>query len=305
MATGTSLAPQTSTTVRSNADSRRQSLLRVAFRMLDVVAPPLSVRLATRLWCTVPTGSGLRRDDRPIPGLFVDPSEVGSVALPGGRRVVTETWGEGLPIYLMHGWGGWRGQLGAFVEPLLSRGYRVVALDAPSHGESGPGLLGPGRSTLPEMAEALRAVVEKHGKPAGIVAHSLGCAAVAVAVQDGMYSPKLGFVAPTVEPISHTRGMARALGFSERTRVGLLRRLEAMVGRPMADFDLLAMPDRAALPPTLVVHDRADREIPYDEAGRLVASWPQADLVSTDGLGHQRILRDADVIALVAMFVAP
>jgi hypothetical protein len=53
------------------------------------------------------------------------------------------------------------------------------------------------------------------------------------------------------------------------------------------------------------VHDRADREIPYDAAERLVASWPQADLVSTDGLGHQRILRDADVIALVAMFVAP
>jgi pimeloyl-ACP methyl ester carboxylesterase len=263
------------------------------------------VRLAARLWCTVPTGSGLRRDDRPIPGLFVDPSEVGSVALPGGRRVVTETWGEGLPIYLVHGWGGWRGQLGAFIEPLLSRGYQVVAFDAPSHGESGPGLLGPGRSTLAEMAEALRAVVETHGKPAGIVGHSLGCAAVAVAVQDGLDSPKLGFVAPTVEPISHTRDMARALGFSERTRVGLLRRLEAMVGRPMADFDLLAMPDRAALPPTLVVHDRDDREISYDEAERLVASWPQADLVSTDGLGHQRILRDADVVALVAMFVAP
>src|ERR687898_2723553 len=223
MTTGTSLASQGSTTVRSTPDSR-ESLRRLAFRTLDVVAPPLSVRLAARLWCTVPTGSGRRRDDRPIPGLFVDPSEVGSVALPGGRRVVTETWGGGLPIYLVHGWGGWRGQLGAFVEPPLSRGYRVVALDAPSHGESGPGLLGPGQSTLPEMAEALRAVVETHGKPAGIVAHSLGCAAVAVAVQDGMHSPKLGFVAPTVEPISHTRAMARALGFSERTRVGLLRR---------------------------------------------------------------------------------
>ena len=304
MTTGTSLASQGSTTVRSTPDSR-ESLRRLAFRTLDVVAPPLSVRLAARLWCTVPTGSGRRRDDRPIPGLFVDPSEVGSVALPGGRRVVTETWGEGLPIYLVHGWGGWRGQLGAFVEPLLSRGYRVVAFDAPSHGESGPGLLGPGRSTLAEMAEALRAVVETHGKPAGIVGHSLGCAAVAVAVQDGLDSPKLGFVAPTVEPISHTRDMARALGFSERTRVGLLRRLESMVGRPMADFDLLAMPERAALPPTLVVHDRDDREISYDEAERLVASWPQADLVSTDGLGHQRILRDADVVALVAMFVAP
>lgn len=304
MVSGTSLATQKSTTVRPQSDPRITAL-RAAFRTLDVVAPPLSARWAARLWCTVPASSGRRRDDRPIPGLFVDPSDGAAVTLPGGRRVVTESWGEGLPVYLVHGWGGWRGQLGSFVEPLLARGYRVVAFDAPSHGESGPGAVGAGRSTLPEFAEALRAVVDEHGKPAGIIAHSLGCAATALAVQDGLEVPKLGFVAPTVDPIARTRDMAWALGFSERTRLALLRRLEAMVGRPMSDFDLLAAPERAAMPPTLVVHDPADREVPYDETERLVASWPQADLVTTSDLGHQRILRDRDVVELVAMFVAP
>ncbi len=304
MANSASLAPQKSTTVRPSGGVGLAPI-RAAFRTLDLIAPPLSARLAARLWCTVPTDNGRRRDDRPIPGLFVSPSEVSTVTMNDGRRIVTETWGEGLPVYLVHGWGGWRGQLGAFVEPLLARGYKVVAFDAPSHGESGPGVLGARRSTLPEMAEALRAVVDRHGKPAGVIAHSLGCAAAAVAVHDGLEVPKLGFVAPTVEPIVHTRDMATTLGFSERTRIGLVRRLEAMVGRPMSDFDLLAMPDRATMPPTLVVHDRDDKEVPYDEAERLVASWPQADLVSTTGLGHQRVLRDADIVTLVAIFVAP
>ncbi|MGH8774048.1 MAG: alpha/beta fold hydrolase [Jiangellaceae bacterium] len=295
---------QKSTTVRPQPNLQLTTL-RVAFRALDAVAPALGARWAARLWCTVPTGNGRRRDDRPIPGLFVPPSEVSTVTLPGGRRVVTEAWGEGLPVYLVHGWGGWRGQLGAFVEPLLARGSKVVAFDAPSHGESGPGVVGPGRSMLPEIAEAFRAVVDEHGKPAGVVAHSLGCAAVALAIQDGLEAPKVGFVAPTVEPIAHTRHMARALGFSERTRLGLLRKLETMVGRPMSDFDLLAMAGRTKVPPTLVVHDRDDREVPHDEAERLAASWPQADLVSTTGLGHQRIVRDAGVVTLVAKFVAP
>lgn len=56
--------------------------------------------------------------------------------MPGGRTVVVETWGEGEPVYLLHGWGGWRGQLGAFVAPIVEAGRRAVALDTPSHGES-------------------------------------------------------------------------------------------------------------------------------------------------------------------------
>ena len=36
---------------------------------------------------------------------------------------------------------------------------------------------------------------------------------------------------------------------------------------------------------------------------QLADAWPIADLHSTDGLGHQRILRDPDVIAEVVDFV--
>ena len=52
------------------------------------------------------------------------------------------------------------------------------------------------------------------------------------------------------------------------------------------------------MPPTLVVHDRRDKETPYQVGADLAAAWPNATLVSTDGLGHQRILTDAGTIAL-------
>ena len=52
--------------------------------------------------------------------------------------------------------------------------------------------------------------------------------------------------------------------------------------------------------PTLVVHDRGDRQTPYADAVRLVASLPDARLVTTDGLGHRRILKDAAVVRQVA-----
>ena len=51
--------------------------------------------------------------------------------------------------------------------------------------------------------------------------------------------------------------------------------------------------------PTLVVHDRGDRQTPYADSVRLVESLPDARLVTTDGLGHRRILQDSAVVRQV------
>ena len=57
-------------------------------------------------------------------------------------------------------------------------------------------------------------------------------------------------------------------------------------------------------PPLLVVHDRDDREVPWQDGAAIAAAWPGARRVDTVGLGHQRILRDPAVVQAVAEFVA-
>ena len=42
--------------------------------------------------------------------------------------------------------------------------------------------------------------------------------------------------------------------------------------------------------------DVKDREVPYQEGARLVERWPGAELMSTIGLGHVRILRAPAVV---------
>ena len=98
-------------------------LVRSAVGALDRVAPELVARGALRLWCTP-----ARPKDRP--------------AIPGGTAFRTgpiagQVWGDGPTVYLVHGWGGHRGQLRSLVEPLVDAGLRVVAYDAPAHGDSG------------------------------------------------------------------------------------------------------------------------------------------------------------------------
>lgn len=55
--------------------------------------------------------------------------------------------------------------------------------------------------------------------------------------------------------------------------------------------------------PTLVVHDVGDRQTPYADAQRLVEGLPDARLVTTQGLGHRRILSDPAVLAQVVEWV--
>jgi pimeloyl-ACP methyl ester carboxylesterase len=276
------------------ADVVRLRALRTAFGTLDAVAPSLGARWALRMWCTMPSNGGRRRDERPWSG------ERSTLTLRGGRDVVVETWGSGDPVYLVHGWGGWRGQLGAFVGPLVEAGLRVVGFDTPGHGESSPGVLGPGRSSAVEMTEALVAVAERHGTPGAVVAHSLGCTTAALAMSDGLPTARLALVAPSADVLAMTDNLAGALGYGPRTKRLFDARLEALAGRPLTDFDLTRIVGPA---PTLVVHDRKDKEVAYSEGVRVAEAWPAATLESTEGLGHQRILRDPGVVTRVADFV--
>lgn len=152
---------------------------------------PGRITLGGRVVVHPPTGS--RVESAAAPGVSPGrPIE----AFWDGHRVVGEEWGEGPPVYLVHGWGGQRPHLAMFVKPLVEAGYRVVAFDLPSHNESDPGELAPGRTTATECADAIAAVIETHGPAHAVVAHSLGANATALAAAQGAPVGRLVFFAP-------------------------------------------------------------------------------------------------------------
>lgn len=275
----------------------RHAGLRASLAVLQVAAPARADRWALQLWCTLPPGSGRRRDHRPFPG------DVVRLQVPRGGTAAAEVWGEGPVVYLMHGWGGWRGQLGAFVEPLLDSGYRVVAVDAPGHGDADPGFLGAGKGTFMEFLEALEAAGREFGPAAAIIGHSMGSMVAAHVVRDGVAAGRLVLVSPNHsfgEIVDH---FSRAFGLSARTRRHLVAALEDITERPLEDFDLEPLGADGGMPETLVLHDRTDKETPYRVGESIAASWPNAMLVASEGLGHQRILTDAGTVATVVGYV--
>src|SRR6476619_7408847 len=227
--------------------------VRRLFWLLERLAPTLGSRWAVELWCTPPVlESSLRMPPGVSSGRAIE-------AFWDGHRVAGEEWGEGPAIYLVHGWGGQRAHLAVFVKPLVEAGYRVIAFDLPSHNESDPGELAPGRTTIVECAEAVRAFVHAHGPARGIVAHSLGAKAAALAVSRGMQVERLAFLAPMGDFSWYLDLFAEKHGFGPRIRTGLRRRLDRRLNMPLFDTDISAVATRINNPPRLlVVHDPDD-----------------------------------------------
>jgi len=267
--------------------------VRRLFWVLERSAPWLGSRWAVELWCTPPV---LESSLRMPPGV---PPGKSAEAFWDGHRVAGEEWGEGPPIYLVHGWGGQRAHLAVFVKPLVERGYRVIAFDLPSHNESDRGALAPGRTTATECADAIAAMIEAHGPAHAVVAHSLGANSTALAAAQGTPVGRLVFLAPMGEFPLYLDLFAARHGFGRRIRSGLHRRLEARIGMRLHETNITWNGRKADYPPLLLIHDPDDPDSPHTASERVAAAWPGARLMTTRGLGrlaHYRILRHRPAI---------
>ncbi len=279
-----------------------EARVRRLFRVLERLAPGVGSRWAVELWCTPPVlESSLRMPPGVSPGRPVE-------AFWDGHRVAGEEWGEGPPVYLVHGWGGQRAHLAVFVKPLVQAGYRVITFDLPSHNESDPGALAPGRTTAIECADAIAAMIEAHGPAHAVVAHSLGANATVLAAAQGAPVGRLVFLAPMGEFPLYLDLFAARHGFGRRIRSGLHRRLETRIGMPLQETNMTRAGHRANYPPLLLIHDPDDPDSPHAASERVATAWPGAVLVTTRGLGrlaHYRILRHRPAINAGLEFIGP
>ncbi len=274
-----------------------------SFRILERVAPPIGARLLEQLWFRLPpVPEKVRRSRVDLP-----PGTPFEVPFEGGLIRGHEYGDEGPLVYLVHGWGGWGFQLAAFIPPLVADGFRVIAYDAPSHGESAPGLEGKGRSTMPEIADAFQAVVAARGPAYGVIAHSLGAAAITHALLHFAEPERVVYLAAASDFADWVDGFQAAFGFGPRVRAGFLRRFARRFG-PMESYEgsrvVTDLATRRELPPLLAIHDRDDRETEADGSIRLAKAWPGAAVELTEGLGHRRILGDTAVIEMALGFLS-
>jgi pimeloyl-ACP methyl ester carboxylesterase len=260
-------------------------LARAGLNGLGRISPPVAGRLAFHFFCTP-----FRYPEPPRETQVLRQAERFSILFQD-VHLAAYAWGQGPTVLLVHGWSGRGSQLGAFVEPLVAAGHRVIAFDLPAHGRT------PGRRTNAMVAtEAVLRVGEEIGPLLGVVAHSFGALCTTLALRDGLDAGRVAYVAPAARAIQAVRGFSRQFGLSWSAEWGLRGEMERRFGPEVwPRFSARVCAPRLNVP-ALIVHDLDDVEVPYREGQLLAHSWPGARLVTTAGLGHRRILRDARVI---------
>jgi len=266
----------------------------VRFSASALLFPDLATALAERMFLTPP-----RARDAAASALdLVDARS--SFLEHKGRHIGMWRWGsrEAPAVVLAHGWGGYAAQMRAFVFPLVQAGYRVIAYDQPAHGVSEGRLTG-----LPDFADVLAEVAGIHGSVAAVIAHSLGGAAAALALANGKASfKKVVLVSPPSDLVGYSRRFARWYWMPEAVRKGMQAAIEERYGVRWENLEVPRVAPRLSAQ-ALVIHDRDDRLMPWTHGATVARHWPGAKLMSTEGLGHRRILSDERVTRAAAEFI--
>jgi pimeloyl-ACP methyl ester carboxylesterase len=268
----------------------------LATRAAAAVSPRLAGPLAARLWFTpwrvLPGERGLRRQAE-----WLQDTEPVTFSA-GRRRVAGFSAGSGPTVVLVHGWGERGASLGAFVRPLVDRGYRVVGIDAPGHGSSSGG-----QTDGLEIAAAIRSVCDSLGGAHAVVAHSMGAMTTMIAARAGLPVDALVLIGPSARLDHALEKFAQIFSLPPNATAGLKATIDRRYGADVWERlsgEAMAPGIRA---PALIVHDRDDSQVALADAEALHAVWPGSRLTVTDGLGHGRILRDPRVIETVTSFL--
>lgn len=265
--------------------------LRAGFHALGDTAPEFAVKAAEKLFFKA------RRAPRPAAEHELIERGQASRVPAGGGHLCAWSWGEGPTVLLVHGWEGRGAQLGAFVDPLVDAGFRVLAFDAPGHGDTPIE-----RASLMDHADAVTRILDEVGGAHAIIGHSMGGSAAAVAMSRRQLAERFVFIAPPVDPRRFTETVSRTLGIRAPLMQALKERVEERYAVRFEELSVVTAASKVR-GPLLVVHDKGDRDVPFEDGQAITEAWEGAHLLATEGLGHRRVLKDPEVVARVVSFL--
>ena len=153
------------------------------------------------------------------------------------------------------------------------------------------------------FADAIEQTVAALGGIDTLIAHSLGTAAATLAISRGLAVRRAVYFAPPARLDAIWARFREGLGMTEPAWRRFRHGAERWLGMPFADVVPARLAPQLRVP-LLIIHGDRDREIPYGEGEALREAWPSAELRRAAGLGHLRVLRDADGVDAAVRFVA-
>lgn len=264
------------------------SAFRFTFRLYSQLLPGHSASTARKLMMT-PRVKKNQRSELPAPDRVVQT----------GQESYLSVW-EGVGPHsalLIHGWSGSPEQFTQIFASFRDRDYTIYIVHPAGHGPSTAKISHPLK-----FVESIRLAAEFIKKPVDVaIGHSMGAGALAVCASEMQLFKKLVLISGPASFEGVLRRFAKFLNLSEKATNAFLRHVESFVRYPTEQLNVSERCKNISAP-VLIVHDELDREIPFEDSLVLKAACSNGTHLSTNRLGHRKLLGDPDVVGAIAEF---
>ncbi len=198
--------------------------------------------------------------------------------------------GSGPTVLLVHGGEGSAYSYHVLSEQLLQAGFRDIVFDFPAHGQSS------GKKTnLDELQRLITQLSNQEQDLHAIIGHSFGAFATAYAIKLKLNVKHFISISSPVDMDFIVDTLCETIGASVKTKKRLIAKIEAILKAP---YEFASVHKNKVLNRVkgMIIHDQKDKVVPFTHAKELSTIWPNAEFITTTGLGHSRILKDQAVI---------
>ncbi|WP_339753783.1 alpha/beta hydrolase [uncultured Winogradskyella sp.] len=212
-------------------------------------------------------------------------------------KIATYHWvGKNKTVLLAHGWESNTSRWDYILENLKTQNYNIIALDAPAHGRSG------GKQFNAILyAEFINVVAQKF-QPEVLIGHSVGGMASVFSMHNHQL-PSIKKMVLLGAPAHFTGVFSRyktMMGYNNRISNGLDSIVLERFGKPV-DYFSAANFTKSINVQGLIIHDKKDRIIPYEDAQLFENRFKNSELITTTGFGHS--LKDASLTPKIIEYI--
>jgi len=203
-------------------------------------------------------------------------------------------YGQGEKVVIVsHGWADSSYSFNHMIKSITEQGYRVAAIDHIGHGRSSGN-----KAHLPSFIETTEILINHCQQQSieikAIIGHSMGAIATLNLPQHLLENKKLILISSPIKFFELMFEKVEQIGISRKLLIAVLERITKQYGKTWQQLQPIEQKGKLALDVTFV-HDSKDRYAPFDDLEQFLQAQKNT-LITTEGLGHTRILGDTKVI---------
>jgi hypothetical protein len=268
---------------------------RASVKMLAAISQKRAAQKAFRLFCTP--------FSKPVTGTSPLFERAERLALTiDDKKLAGYRWNYPQPkrFLILHGFQSCAKNFEKYVQPMINKGYEVIAFDAPAHGES----QGKQINVL-QYRNMIQEICHQFGPVHSFLAHSFGGLALCLALENIPHDmqTRVALIAPATETSTAVNSLYRILQLNAGTRQHFEKLIFDAGGQPVKWYSIVrALKNIYAS--ILWIHDENDDITPIDDIQPVVsANYTNISFIITRELGPRRIYHDPEVRDAVAAFL--